>query len=444
MSFTVDPNLADDLERIKNIKTSQVSNVSNSLTSTDWDDDYFKTAYGVPAKTYLNKKGDTESIGALCLIFLANYLGIKQNKPEELIGLYKSILPSKTIKKKRVFVDTSNTPSDALEIGEVDIGSYKFPGGLSNLQIGTCTLTKQNVKTFWTEMNLLNADDGGNRDNLINLTSFIMLNCLRLIKKESTCLNYHMSESGTHSFQSLYQGWLKFNIPPPGGNFPVFFQNTFPGNDPDSKNLFACLVNGWLKHKGDNDFIGLLKAGGMLSLADNGLGLISWTMKAAEKMGVELGTYMNITLVNQAIIASMQRLLMFINSNRNQTTWPWCRLFEETALFDFSTKRNKDAATLSALVVMGEAAALKQMLQFKDMEMYIQRYTNVAIVIVNHFAGMTSGVVGSEEARSIMMTVASMPNEPHRRLVERPLSPPPREPSPVSSFSDDGEKREED
>lgn len=26
----------------------------------------------------------------------------------------------------------------------------------------------------------------------------------------------------------------------------------------------------------------------MLSLADNGLGLISWTAKAAEKMGVEL------------------------------------------------------------------------------------------------------------------------------------------------------------
>lgn len=145
MSFTVDPNLAEYLNLIKNIKTSQVSNVSNSLTSTEWDDDYYKMTFGTPAKNYLHKKGDTESIGSLCIVFLANYLGIKQNKPEELIGLYKSILPSMMIKKKKVFADASNSPSEALEIGEVDIGSYKFPGSMSNQQLGSCLLTKQNV-----------------------------------------------------------------------------------------------------------------------------------------------------------------------------------------------------------------------------------------------------------------------------------------------------------
>lgn len=124
MSFTVDPNLAQELNLIKNIKTSQVSNVSNSLTSSEWDDDIYKTTYGTPAKTYLHKKGDSENIGSLCIVFLANYLGIKQNKSEELIGLYKSILPSMTIKKKKVFQDTGSAASDALEIGEVNIESY--------------------------------------------------------------------------------------------------------------------------------------------------------------------------------------------------------------------------------------------------------------------------------------------------------------------------------
>lgn len=444
MSFTVDPNLAHDLNSIRNLKTSQVSNVSNSLTSTHWDDDLFKEIYGEPAKTYLFKKGDTESIGKLCMVFLANYLGLKQNKPEELIGLYKSILPSMTIGKKLVFAETSNTPSEALEIGEVDVNAYKFPGSMINQQVGSCLLTKQHIKTFWTEMTKLNADEGGNRKNLIDLTCFIMLNCLRLIKKEATCLNFHMPEAGTHSFQSLYQGWFKFSIPPPGGNFPLFFQNTFPGNDPDSKQLFACLVNGWMKNKDDNDYIGLLKAGGMLSLADNGLGLISWTMKAAEKMGVELGTYMSVILVNQAIISSMRRLLEFIQGNENQITWPWCRLFEETALFDYSTKRNKDAAALSALVVMGDVAALNQMLQFKDMDVHVRRYTKVASIVINHFAGMTSGVVGSEEARAIMMAVASMPDDPPPRLVNRPRSPPERPLTPVSSFSEEEEDEDQE
>lgn len=147
------------------------------------------------------------------------------------------------------------------------------------------------------------------RSKVINLTSLIMINCLRLIKKESTCLDLHMPESGTHSFQSLYDGWLKLTIPPPGGNFAAKFQVCFPGNDMDSKRLFACLVNEWKSHSDDNDFIGLLKAGGMLALAENGLGLVSWTAKAAEKMGVEVGTYMTSILVTPSIIESMQRLL---------------------------------------------------------------------------------------------------------------------------------------
>lgn len=337
MSYSVDPSVAHDLERFKNLKSSQLANVSNSITSTDWNDDLYQNTYGERAKAYFNKKGDAERIGSLCLVFLANYLGIKQNTPTEIIDLYKSILTSMTIGNKTVFGNTGSTISAAMTVGEVDIMSYRFPGAASTLQLGTCGMTKQNVKTFWTEMVTLSNTGGKSRSKMINLVSFIILNCLRLIKKEETCLNTHMPEAGTHSFQSLYHGWLKFNIPSPGGNFPIALQNTFPGNDPDSKQIFACLVNGWMDNKDDHNYIGLLKAGGMLSLADNGLGLIPWTVKAAVKMGVELGNYMSTILVNQSLISSMRKLLDFINSNQGQITWPWCRLFEESALFDYST-----------------------------------------------------------------------------------------------------------
>lgn len=91
---------------------------------------------------------------------------------------------------------------------------------------------------------------------------------------------------------------------------------------------------------------------------------------------------------------------------------------------------------------MGDVTALSQMLQFKDMDVHIRRYTKVATIVINHFAGMTSGIVGSEEARSIMMAVASMPDEAPRRLVERPASPPARPPSSVSSFTEDEDNEE--
>lgn len=64
---------------------------------------------------------------------------------------------------------------------------------------------------------------------------------------KSNCLDTHMSESGTQSFQSLYDGWLKLAIPPPGGDFTLRFQFGFPGNGNDAKMLFACIVTEYTK-----------------------------------------------------------------------------------------------------------------------------------------------------------------------------------------------------
>lgn len=86
-------------------------------------------------------------------------------------------------------------------------------------------------------------------------------------------------------------------------------------------------------------------------------------------------------------------------------TWPWCRLFNESALFDLSTKRNKDASILSALVVMGDPNNLLQMSQFKDMEVFIRKYTPISQAVINHYANTISGTVGSEVARDIMNSV---------------------------------------
>lgn len=157
----------------------------------------------------------------------------------------------------------------------------------------------------------LEKGDAEKRQNLINLTGFMMINCIRLIKKESTCLDMHMTEAGTQSFQSLYKGWLKLAIPPPGGNCSSKFQFSFPGNDHDSKMLFACLVTEYTSHSKDQNFLGLLKACGMLALSENGLGLVSWTTKASEKISVSLGVYMSSILVNQSVMSSMTRLWDF-------------------------------------------------------------------------------------------------------------------------------------
>lgn len=108
MSYSVDPTVAEDLKHFKNLKTSQLANVSNTITSTEWNDDLFNRMYGTPAKGYLNSKGDSERVCSLGLVFLANYLGIKENTPAEMIELYKSILPSMVINGKHAYHPTGN------------------------------------------------------------------------------------------------------------------------------------------------------------------------------------------------------------------------------------------------------------------------------------------------------------------------------------------------
>lgn len=308
MAYTVDPEMADRVRRMRDLKSNNLIGVSNTITSTDSTDTIYEDGYGRHAKTYLHSRADAEVVSALGLVFLSNYLGLAEITAAEIVDLYKSIWPGMTLKGVYIFNALTNHSVSTLTLGDPDITKYKFPGAATSINLKSSRMTRKHVKNFWDEMVKMAAGYISERSKMINLIGFIMINCLRLIKKESTCLDTHMPESGTHSFQSLYDGWLKLTIPPPGGNFSSRFQTCFPGNDDDSKRLFACLVNEWMTHTENNDFIGLLKAGGMLALADNGLGLISWTGKAAEKMGVEVGTYMTSILVNPSIMESMLEL----------------------------------------------------------------------------------------------------------------------------------------
>lgn len=175
MSYSVDPTVAEDLEHFKNLKTSHLSNVSNTITSTEWNDDLFNQNYGIPARGYLHSKGDSERVCALSLVCLANYLGIKENTPSEIIELYKSFLPSMVINGKHVFHPTGNGIVAAITMGEVDISNYKFPGAASTIQLNHCSTTKNHVKAFWNEMVKMSNSNSVTRGNMISLVCFIML-----------------------------------------------------------------------------------------------------------------------------------------------------------------------------------------------------------------------------------------------------------------------------
>lgn len=373
------------------------------------------------AKTYLNKRADVESVSKLGMIFIAEYLGLARLSSDQITSLYKAVWPMMIIDKRHVFSNVGQSNCATFTETTYDVNLYRFPGAKSHLVVKNNKYTKINVRQFWEVVLAKLGGQASDKQDLINLSGFIMINCMRLIKKESTCLDTHMIESGTQSFQSLYGGWLKVAIPPPGGDFTLRFQTSFPGNSLDSKMLFACLVTEYSSNPADQNLLGLLKAGGMLALSDNGLGLISWSVKAADKMGVAIGVYIQSLLINQPLMSSMDRLIEFTAlGNERGVTWNWCRLFNETALFDYSTRKNKDAAVLSALVVLGDPNKLIGMSQFRDLELYIRKYEPIATAVINYYSTTTGGTVGSVAAQAIMANSLSHINPTQGRLVNRP------------------------
>lgn len=94
--------------------------MSNTLVSTDWSDKLYQDN-GDAAKTYLHKKGDLESVSALCSVFKADYLGLTNLSSNDLSSLYKSIWPSMLIGKESVFNHLSNNDISTLKLAKVEI-----------------------------------------------------------------------------------------------------------------------------------------------------------------------------------------------------------------------------------------------------------------------------------------------------------------------------------
>lgn len=135
MAYTVDLEMAEQVRRMKSMKSTNLQGVSNTITSTQWDDHLYDTEFGTPALTYLCARGDGELVSRLCLVFIANYLGLIESSAADLMNLYKSIWPLMTLKKKHVFTHLGSGVAATLTLGEIDAGKYKFPGAATSMAL---------------------------------------------------------------------------------------------------------------------------------------------------------------------------------------------------------------------------------------------------------------------------------------------------------------------
>lgn len=186
MNFTVDNELLIKYQNVATYQTSALSSITNTLTSTPWDDQIYYANYGDQAKTYLSKRADVESVSKLGMIFIAEYLGLARLSSDQVASLYKAVWPMMIIDKRYVFSHVGLSNCATFTEATYDVGTYRFPGAKANLVVKNTKYTKINVRQFWEVVGTKLAGTATDKQDIINLAGFIMLNCMRLIKKEST------------------------------------------------------------------------------------------------------------------------------------------------------------------------------------------------------------------------------------------------------------------
>lgn len=249
----------------------------------------------------------------------------------------------------------------------------------------------------------------GKHEFLISLTAFTAMNMFRAVKKDKQNVFQHMPTSGTNSYNSLFGAVLKMKIPPPAPEYVDLFAAHFPGNGQKTRAFLAMFVSAWIKHNAYSSMLGVLKASGMLALSENGLGLISWTYKAATKCNVDLGDLLSTCLLNESFFSQVRKLLKFLKGEANQgKTWPWCRLFVDTALAEYSTKRNLDPCAVCAWIELDfDEEVVKGLLQFSEKKGALTHMKETAYAVFRELKPLVTTKVGPEKAKRVAMSLSS-------------------------------------
>lgn len=207
----------------------------------------------------------------------------------------------------------------------------------------------------------------------------------RGFRKDIKLLGPHMIVNATKSFQSLYSIEINCKIPPPSEPYCKIFLDHYPQTGNSAKALLAYTIQAWVisqttvsEHK--ETIKGFLKAGCILALAENGLGAISWTLKAARSLHVDVGTYLLYCMVTSSMETQVARIHALLKNKDRGNTWPFCRLFQESALCDLSNDKCPELSIIGALLSMEtyrQAEDLQQFSKLRSLFPSMREYADV-------------------------------------------------------------------
>lgn len=187
------------------------------------------------------------------------------------------------------------------------------------------------------------------------LTLFLTLELWRLVVKSAVHVHNHVIQRGMESARQLIHG-QKGKLPPPSEKALLSFREEISKTSSEYQAVIAmfghfCTNRELMKIHG-----GFLKAGCLMALMENGLGLISWTIQAATSVGKDPFDFVRI-VADDSVEKSARKFLEFF-AKRQHDSWPVSRLLEDTAFKTYSTHGNDLWCLMCAYLVLKDAHIL--------------------------------------------------------------------------------------
>lgn len=371
------------LEKIQALTKLPDTIVGSGLNPTEWTDKNFDP-FLKAAQPSFTKRGDLQSMAASATRYIEAYLGLASIAQDDHSALLFSLMANIKVEKDYPFNAGQKDPV-TLQPSTIDAKQYKFPDGGTQWNAANVTMNLEDVEDFYKAI-LKMKDTAEDQQRVINIAGFLTLNMLRSIRKDVTSLYSHIPINAYVSYQNLFNDEFPNRFPPPSAHYCSWLSAQIPSGGQTAKNLLAFCVDAWVtvqKGKKLNKSLctAVLKAGCLLSLAENGLGAIAWTIKAHKALKVQPNDYFCALMLDDNLEEQVLSIANFIMGPGTEHTWPFCRIFEESALCNFSNNGCPDVATVSAIIAMEDSEKVMEMPQFKNLTSMIQAMVPLALAI---------------------------------------------------------------
>lgn len=331
--------------------------ISNTSEATTW-------SYEIYKNSYLNKLQKfkqptlTEALqhGKVIIDFLMGNL----ENADSLEASIKVVLCSMTISQREL------CPKSVIGVEVVPTAAktdrskwnYEFVKSAATSDAGQRFVTTNNIKEAitiesaikWGEELMTALSDQGNEPKerqgrpLVNYIGFYCLNLMRLSVKTADQVEKHICEFFEDRVIKFWQRKpIAAHVHPPASSSYNDLCGLMGRQTISFDQLLTLVVE--MYHAGEesnnSSITGVLKAGCVLSLSTVGLGILNWLHQASTVSGLSMSDFLDYldNTVFQPTLRKVVMMMVSLNNNKDYS-WPFARLFQDTALSDFATKND--------------------------------------------------------------------------------------------------------